>query len=157
MRRMRENRFFTLFRSAPGNDGGMNMGSRTALAGFVALAVVLFSLPLFAGPSAAGEQDRIRCLISYIEGLKDATFVRNGACYGSKVAAHFLRRKWEANQDKVKTTEDFVSHIASRSSTTGKPYLIRFKNGKEVECGKYLRDVGEEYCRSGGAKKPDLQ
>jgi hypothetical protein len=135
----------------------MSMGARTALAGFLVLAVVFSSLPLLADASATGEQDRIRCLINHIEGLKDATFVRNGACYGSGVAAQFLRRKWDANQDKVRTTADFISHVASRSSTTGKPYLIRFKNGQEVECGKYLRDVGEEHCRSGGAKKPDSQ
>jgi hypothetical protein len=154
---MRGNRFFASFRPVPGNGDGMNVGTGTALAGFLALAVIFSSLPLFADTSATGERDRIRCLISHIEGLKDATFVRNGVCYGSGVAAQFLRRKWEANQDKVRTTADFISHVASRSSTTGKPYLIRFKNGQEVECGKYLRDVGEECCRSGGARKPDSQ
>jgi len=70
--------------------------------------------------------------------MKDATFIRNDKEYDARTAAFFLRSKWQMNKDKVRTSEDFIEKIASRSSTTGKPYRIRMKNGKEIECGDYL-------------------
>jgi hypothetical protein len=39
----------------------------------------------------------------------------------------------------VKSAEDFLLHVASASSTTGRPYPIRFRDGREVPCGDYLR------------------
>lgn len=35
--------------------------------------------------------------------------------------------------------KDFIEKIASKSSTSGKPYLIRFNDGREVQGGEYLR------------------
>ncbi len=120
-------------------------------AGILAVMILLSFLTssLRADRVIPGDQDRIRYLISHVEGMKEAAFVRNGSSYGSRIAAYFLRKKWEANQDKVRTAEDFIETIASKSSTTGKPYLIRFKNGQEIECGKYLHGVDTEHCRHG--------
>lgn len=84
------------------------------------------------------EKERIEYLIDHVGAMSDAVFIRNGKEYGAGTAARFLRRKWQANTDKVKTAEDFVEKIASRSSTTGAPYRIRMKNGTEIECGEYL-------------------
>jgi len=50
-------------------------------------------------------------------------------------------RFWRSGRtpDLVKSAEDFLLHVASRSSTSGQPYLIRFPDGREVPCGDYLR------------------
>jgi hypothetical protein len=50
--------------------------------------------------AAADEKTRIEGLITHIEGLKDANFIRNGKSYDSKNAAKFLRGKWEAKARK---------------------------------------------------------
>ena len=55
------------------------------------------------------------------------------------LAFQFLRRKWKANDGDVATVKGFIEKIASKSSTFGKPYLIRFKDGREVRSGEYLR------------------
>lgn len=89
--------------------------------------------------AAADEKNRIESLITHIEGLKDANFIRNGKSYDSKNAAKFLRGKWEAKAKEIKTAEEFIDKVASVSGTTGKPYLIRFKDGREVPCGTYLK------------------
>jgi hypothetical protein len=73
-----------------------------------------------------------------VRDLKDATFIRNGSAYNSKSAAIFLRRKWQANQSEVKTARDFIDKVASFSGTSGKPYLIRFKDGREVHSRDFL-------------------
>jgi len=70
--------------------------------------------------------------------LKDAKFVRNGSTYNADSAATFLRRKWQANQSQVKTALDFIDKVAAFSGTSGKPYLIRFEDGKEIRSRDFL-------------------
>ena len=50
----------------------------------------------------------------------------------------FLRGKWEANDAKVKTARDFIDKVASVSGSSGKPYLIRFKDGREINSREFL-------------------
>jgi hypothetical protein len=103
------------------------------------LNVVLAALALAAaGGQEPAERQKIEALIKHIEGLKEAKFVRNDTEHDAKTAATFLRRKWQ-NDSSVKTAADFVERVASVSSTSGKPYLIRFKDGKETKSGDYLR------------------
>jgi len=91
------------------------------------------------GNTAGGlsEKVKIEALIAHIEGLDGAVFVRNGSDYDAKTAGKFLRGKWDHAAD-VKTAKDFIEKVASVSGTSGKPYLIRFKDGKEVKSGEYL-------------------
>jgi hypothetical protein len=93
---------------------------------------------LLAAVAPPAEKAKIEALIHHVETLKDAKFVRNGKEYDAVSAAKFLREKWEANDKEIKTAKDFVAKAASFSSTSGKPYLIRFKDGREVKCGDYL-------------------
>ena len=103
-----------------------------------------FVLPLLAvehvaaASAPAGETQKIEALIQDVRNLKDATFIRNGSSYSSESAAIFLRRKWQANQSEVKTVRDFIDKVASFSGTSGKPYLIRFKDGREIHSRDFL-------------------
>ncbi len=104
----------------------------------------LFFLTLFwlvpAQVHAEEEKGKIEGLIQHIEGLKDANFIRNGKEYDAKNAAKFLRGKWQSKEKEIKTAADFIDKAASVSSSTGKPYLIRFGDGREVKCGEYLKE-----------------
>ena len=84
------------------------------------------------------EKQKIEALIKQVANLKDAKFVRNGSAYNADSAATFLRRKWEANEFEVKTARDFIDKVASFSGTSGKPYLIRFKDGGEIKSRDFL-------------------
>lgn len=106
--------------------------------GFLFFVVVSLFFPSEA--RAADENTRIEGLISHIENLKDAKFVRNGSNYDSKDAAKFLRGKWHSKEKEIKTAEEFIEKVASVSSTTGKPYLIKFNDGPEVKCSDYLKE-----------------
>ena len=87
---------------------------------------------------ANSEKQKIEALIKQVANLKDAKFVRNGSTYNADSAAVFLRRKWEANESEVKTARDFIDKVASFSGTSGKPYLIRFKDGGEIKSRDFL-------------------
>ena len=99
-------------------------------------------------PSDLTETKKIESLIEAVEQMDGATFIRNGTEHDTKEAADHLRRKWKAAGDKVKTAEEFVEHLASKSSTTGKPYEIRLSDGKVVGAGQYLRERLQELEKS---------
>ena len=108
--------------------------------------LALFMLPLLQSSAFAAvnaplsEQEKIQSLITGLGNLKDAVFIRNGASYDAKAAMKFLKGKWQSKESEIKTAKDFIEKVASQSSTTGKPYVIRFKDAHEINCGDYLRD-----------------
>jgi hypothetical protein len=93
-----------------------------------------------AGALPAVEAGKIETLIAAVGRLTNATFIRNGQAYDSAVAAEFLRRKWQAKASIVGSAEEFIEKVASFSSTSGRPYLVRFGDGREVPCSIFLRE-----------------
>ena len=89
--------------------------------------------------TAVTEKEKIEALIQRVVELKDAKFVRNGTAYDAATAAKFLRGKWDANASAIKTAQDFIDKAATASSTSGKPYLIRFNDRREVKSADFLR------------------
>ena len=89
--------------------------------------------------AAAAAQREIEALIASVARLEDAEFIRNGKAYTASNAARFLGRKWRSRESEVRSAEDFIERIASFSSTTSKPYLVRFADGREVPSAEVLR------------------
>jgi hypothetical protein len=108
---------------------------------FACMAMFAAIQPPAAQSGPTTERQKIEALIEQLGNLKDAKFVRNGSTYEPATAIRFLRRKWEANDPKVKTARDFIDKIASVSSSSGKPYLIRFKDGREINSREYLNSA----------------
>ena len=104
-----------------------------------ALALSVCSTALRAADLPRAEEKQIEALIAAIERMADATFIRNGRSYGAAAAAEFLRRKWRQRAAEVGSADDFIEQVASFSSTTGQPYLIRFSDGRETPCVIFLR------------------
>jgi hypothetical protein len=110
--------------------------------GFIVFWALLFGwlLPFVAtGQTTPGsEKQKIEALITQVGALKDARFVRNGSTYEVATAVRFLRGKWQANDAQVRTARDFIEKVASASGTSGKPYVIRFKDGREIKSQEFL-------------------
>jgi len=108
---------------------------------------LLLALLLFTGAAVqaqeadlpAVEQEKIENLINAVEHLSEAAFIRNGKPYDAITAARFLRAKLRSREPDVRSANDFIEKIASFSSTTGKPYLIRFTDGREVSSAEFFR------------------
>jgi hypothetical protein len=105
------------------------------------LAVVLLSLStvVLADGIAPGESARIEYLLTSIAALPDTQFVRNGSAYDAKAAVEHLRSKLRYAGSRVRTAEDFIRYCASESSLSGKPYEIRFSDGRDHVLGGFLR------------------
>jgi hypothetical protein len=99
-----------------------------------------------AGVSAV-EQARIDRLIEYVRARKDVRFIRNGSDYSCEDAAKFMRGKMNSMGEHVTSAEQFIDQIASRSSTSGQPYMMRFADGKTTPVAQFL---GEELKRMDG-------
>ncbi|MCX5846180.1 MAG: DUF5329 family protein [Deltaproteobacteria bacterium] len=104
-------------------------------------------LALFSGAVSAQdniEKKKIEFLISSVENLKGAKFIRNGSEHDGKEAAEHLRMKLQ-NVVVVQTADDFIRLCASKSSITGKPYMIRSSDGKTITSEEYFRKKLKEY------------
>lgn len=93
-----------------------------------AAAVLLLVLAICPAADAAkrpaAEQKKIDWLIEKV-GQSDAVFYRNGTAYDAAKAASHLKFKLFMAGARVQTVKDFVEGVASSSSETGQPYLIR--------------------------------
>jgi hypothetical protein len=110
----------------------------------LSLAIFFGAAAAAAPPSAIGgglpaeEAGKIEALIGAAGRMRGVAFIRNGQAYESAVAAEFLRRKWQAQAASVASVEDFIEKVASFSSTTGRPYFIRFGDGREIPCSVFF-------------------
>lgn len=89
--------------------------------------------------SSLSEDDKIEALIAALAELKDATFIRNGESHDVAEAIEHMRRKWNWKAAEIKTAEDFIRIAATGSSMSGKPYVIRFADGRETPSGEWFR------------------
>lgn len=106
---------------------------------FLCVCVLVASSSLaIAQSSPVSEKQKIDALITSIGQLQNAKIVRNGWSYDPSTAVRFLHGKWTANESEIKTARDFIDKVASFSGTSGKPYLIRFKDGREVQSREFL-------------------
>jgi hypothetical protein len=102
--------------------------------------MVLVAVLAHASTPPSREGAKIEYLITSIESLQDAKFIRNGVAYDSKAAADHLRLKLHSAGSRVVTAEDFIRLCASVSSVTGSPYQIQFSDGHSVTSEAYLRE-----------------
>jgi hypothetical protein len=78
------------------------------------------------------EEHKIEKLILIIKN-SNVKFIRNGSEYSPKEAAEHLRMKRRKAGSKIKTAEDFIDHIASKSYMSGEPYQMKFSNGSDID------------------------
>ena len=86
------------------------------------------------------EQSRIDKLIRFVETQKDMKFIRNGTEYTCAEAAKFLRGKLETMGSEVTTAGEFIERIATKSSMSGKPYHVKFADGKLIPAAQFLAE-----------------
>lgn len=59
-------------------------------------------------------------------------FLRNGEMHTGREAANHLQMKYGFARGQVKTAEEFVEHIAARSSISGEPYYLENHAGERL-------------------------
>jgi hypothetical protein len=87
------------------------------------------------GPAAQAEIDYLLQFVA----ASPCTFVRNDVAYPAAEARKHLEEKLRVARRRISTAEDFIRGLASSSSMSGKPYLIRC-GLQEVAAGVWLTD-----------------
>ncbi len=87
---------------------------------------------------ARDEVATIERLLALVRGMEDSTFLWNGvACTGDE-AADVLCQRWNQNAESTITAEDFIRLATSRSSASGKPFIVRRPDGREIDLADLL-------------------
>jgi hypothetical protein len=103
------------------------------------LALALLSTVAIAAPPQATQQE-IAGLFSTLD-HSGCRFARNGTWYDAAQARDHLQRKYDylLRRDAIARSEDFIALAASKSSMTGRPYLVQCPGKPAVESGTWFR------------------
>lgn len=119
-----------------------------------ALALAFWCISSTAGVTAPSVRAEIDALLGKLQ-ASGCQFNRNGSWHTGADAKGHLIRKLEYLQDKgtVGSTEQFIELAASRSSASGKPYLVRCGSEAPVESRLWLgRELSSIRAGAGKAK-----
>lgn len=105
-------------------------------ASFVGLCLIV-GLNLQAGEGPLTEERKIVMLLETVARSK-AIFIRNGREYPAARAVEHLKGKYNHIRDKIHTAKQFIKYVASRSSLSGRPYQVRFPDGRVVKTADWL-------------------
>jgi len=94
--------------------------------------------------SAESLDQTISYLIDYVANSK-ATFIRNGSSHTPAEAAEHIKAKFAHYKNDIKTPEDFIRLSASKSILSGKPYLVRLPDGKEMHLDAWLTEALKQH------------
>jgi hypothetical protein len=109
---------------------------KTVLVSFLALLFLAIGTVYAQSPAEAA---KIQHIITSVETLEGAQFLRNGSAYDARAAADHLRLKLKTAGSRVKTADDFIRLCGSKSSLSGEKYRIRFADGTIVDSEVFFR------------------
>jgi hypothetical protein len=108
---------------------------------FAAIILAFFALSFLPRAAMAmpspDEGAAITHLIAFVKDSR-LEFIRNGVTYDSVKAAEHIAMKYAQAKDMLSTADQFIDHIASKSSFSGQPYLIVFADGTQSKAGDWL-------------------
>lgn len=105
---------------------------------------VMLATPVFATESL---EQTIHYLLHHVE-TANATFIRNGTEHTPAEAVAHIKAKYEHFKSEIKSPEDFIRLSASKSLLTGKPYLVRTPDGKEIPLDAWLTEALQQHLTS---------
>jgi len=100
---------------------------------------LLLLLSLLVIPALADTASEITHLMDYVK-KTECTYIRNGTEHNGVDAAAHIKKKYDYYHDKGKihSAEDFIRLSATRSTMSGKKYMIQCPGKPKIESGKWL-------------------
>jgi hypothetical protein len=108
----------------------------------LSLFLLLLTLPRLPAEVANPEIDY---LLRFIE-KSEVTFVRAGKEHTSKEAAAHMKDKLSRAGGRVKTGQQFIQHIPSKSYLSGQPYLVKLPGARgTISAQQWLTEALAKY------------
>lgn len=106
---------------------------------FISLFLIVIANSSVASQAPASTRAEIEALFKQLQ-ISGCQFNRNGTWYSGTEAQSHLTKKLEyfENKNMIKSTEDFIMHAASTSSTSGKAYQVKCGNSPATESKLWL-------------------
>lgn len=119
----------------------------------LATALAIPMAPAAAAPPPAATQAEVTHLFAYLAG-SNCQFNRNGSWYSAPDAAAHLKKKYDYLADKgaIGTSESFIELGASKSSVSGKPYLVKCGQAQPEQSAPWLGAELARYRQKGAGK-----
>ncbi len=114
---------------------------------FIYQYILVLCVIFYGTTSFAVDNHEIDYLLSYLA-ESGCTFIRNGDEHEAKEARDHLEMKYIHVKKRIKTADDFIDKIASKSSMSRKPY--------EVDCGDTKR-LAQQWLRAALAAHRDAK
>ncbi|MEM1174743.1 MAG: DUF5329 domain-containing protein [Pseudomonadota bacterium] len=89
--------------------------------------------------TAADDASLIEALLSTV-GDSECTFIRNGKEHTAEDAEAHLRMKYRRGKRHAKTVETFIERIATKSSMSGRLYMIRCEDADARPTAQWLTE-----------------
>jgi len=89
--------------------------------------------------SANGMKSEIDHLLSYVE-MTVCQYERNGSVHSGRDAAEHIKKKYDYFKDEITSTEKFIELSATKSTMSGKYYLIHCPGKPAVRSQDWLLD-----------------
>lgn len=102
-----------------------------------ALVALLLTLPAWAKLNAH-EEARINAMLDALSQQKELVFVRNGDEHTCDEAVSHLKLKLGNTRNRIDTAEQFIDKVASSSSITGKPYIVKIPGKSDENAQPFL-------------------
>ena len=85
----------------------------------------------------ASQIKEVRHLLNFVE-TTDCTFERNGKKYNSEEASKHIKRKYKHYRSQITTTEEFIEYSATKSTMSGKDYLVYCESDTPIKSKDWL-------------------
>lgn len=98
------------------------------------------------------EETRVDNLLIAVGEQEQLLFIRNGSEHNAAEAESHLRLKLSKTKNRLKTAEQFVDNVASKSSITGTPYQVKLPGQAPVDAQVYLTQLLSETDKAAKAQ-----
>jgi hypothetical protein len=102
----------------------------------IVLLLVTSTVAMAAEPMT--EKQKIDALLNSLD-TPDITFVRNGKDHDGAWAKKHLTEKLAKATPAITTADDFIAKVGTTSAKTGKPYMIKTKDGKTTDSATWFQ------------------
>jgi len=87
----------------------------------------------------AGQKPEIDHLLSFVQ-HSSCRINRNGKFYDASDAVSHIKKKYAYFKDEIQTTEQFIELSATKSTLSGKYYMVQCEDSKQVSTKEWLLD-----------------
>lgn len=109
--------------------------------------VILMLLSIVSFSVVASTEDEIAHLLKFVE-LTECKYERNGTRHKGAEAVKHINKKYQYYLDDIKSTEDFIKYSATKSTMSGKHYIIHCPDNTVMKSRDWLLIELKRYRKS---------